>query len=92
MSLKICVSLITFSMILGVIRKFECFWIYRSPMIFKYDLNIGRQELIIEFKLIFVTIDTSRMQHGYGKSVKIAEGGLNFYFTFFFIFNLFFYF
>jgi len=40
--LKICISLITLSMISEVIGKFDCSEIYNSPVIFEYDLDFDR--------------------------------------------------
>ena len=56
MLLKICVSLITLSMISEVIGEFDYSKIYDSLVIFKYGLDFGRQELSTESELIFLLL------------------------------------
>jgi len=52
MLLKICIYLITLLMISEVMEEFDYSETYGSPVIFKYDLDFGRQGLSMKSELI----------------------------------------
>ena len=52
MLLKICISLIMLLMISEVMEEFDCSKTYGSLVIFKYNLDFGKQGLLIESELI----------------------------------------